>query len=35
LRLRLRQSGLERARVFDLEAHVNRMIAVFEECVKK
>lgn len=34
LRRRLRESGLERARTFNLEAHMERMTSVFEKCLK-
>ena len=35
LRQQFTKSGLERARDFDLQAHVDRMIKIFEDCVKK
>jgi glycosyltransferase involved in cell wall biosynthesis len=35
LRQRLRESGLERALIFDIKAHVNQMITIFEDCIKK
>lgn len=35
LRKRLRESGLEHALSFDIKAHVNKMVTIFEECIKK
>ena len=35
LRQRLIESGLERALSFDIKAHVNQMVTIFEECIKK